>query len=227
MMLNLPKTITIDGPVAAGKTTVGKEIAKKLNYLMVDTGFFYRTVTHLALKNKIDVKDDSKTGKIAETVKIELTSENHETVIIADGENITRFLRTPKVDNNVQYVAANPKVRRALTPQMRKVAEKNNVVMVGRDIGTVVLPKADLKLWLDANTYERAKRRAKELKERGINISFQEVLKEMELRDKTDRERKTDPMKVPKDAIIINSNNLTIPQTIEKTYSIIKNWSNK
>lgn len=227
MKSSLPQSITIDGPVAAGKSTVGKAIVEKLGYLMIDTGFFYRTVTYIALKKHIDVKNNELTGNLAEKLKIELKIEKGNMRIIADREDVTGFLKTPEVDKNVQFSSRSPRVRKALTPKMRNIAEKHNVVMMGRDIGTVVLPDADLKIWLDASSEERAKRRVKELKERGIIKSYEEVLKDMKLRDKIDSERSIAPMKIPEDAVIIDSNNLTIPETIEKTFEYIKNWPKK
>lgn len=221
-MSTMPQTITIDGPVAAGKTTVGQEIAKKLNYLSIDTGFFYRAVTYLALKGGIDVKDNDKTGKIAKTAEFELISENGKTLIFFHGENITPFLRTPEVDKNVAVVSANPIVRNALTPQMRKIANNHKVIMLGRDIGTVVLPDANLKIWLDADIETRAKRRILEQKEKGINTNYQEVLKDMIKRDKIDGSRETAPMKKPKDAVVIDTSDLTIPQVIKKVIDLIE-----
>lgn len=222
-MESLPKTITIDGPVAAGKSTVGRAVSEKLNYLMVDTGFFYRAVTFLALREGIDTKDNTRTGNIARTLIIKLEPEEGQTRIIANGDDITYNLRTPQVDKNVATISANQTVREALTPQMRKIAADHKVIMIGRDIGTVVLPDADLKLWLDATPEERAKRRCLEMENRGKPLPYNEVFEDILKRDKLDSERQSAPMKIPENAVIINTNNMTIPQVIDKVLEVIHN----
>lgn len=222
MKRGLPRTVAIDGPVVAGKTTVGKLVAKKLDYLCVDTGFFYRAVTYLALKKCLDVKDNEATGNIAQNIDIQIKSVEGQTQIFSEGENITPYLRTPEVDKTVSYPSANPVVREALTPQMRKVAKDNKVIMLGRDIGTVVLPDADLKIWLDADIATRAKRRVLEQKEKGLRPKYQKVLSDMEKRDKIDSSRQAAPMRIPKDAVIIDTSRLTIPQVVKKVINLIQ-----
>lgn len=227
MDTNLPQTIAIDGPVAAGKTTVGKLVAQKLRYLCVDTGFFYRAVTYLTLKKGLDVKDNEASGEIAKNADIEIKSDNSKTLIFSDGENITPYLRTPEVDKTVSYPSANPVVRSALTPRMRKVARENKVIMIGRDIGTVVLPHADLKIWLDADTKTRAKRRTEELKSKGLKPDFHTVLEDMLKRDKIDGGRDVAPMQIPVDAVIIDTSDLTIPQVVKKVSDLITSCKEK
>lgn len=223
MKSDLPRSITIDGPVAAGKTTVGKMVAQKLGYLCVDTGFFYRAVTYLALKKGLDVKNNKDTGKIAKNVNLKIKSIKNQTLIFSDGENITSYLRTPEVDKNVSFPSANPIVRQALTPQMRKVARENKVIMLGRDIGTVVLPDADLKIWLDADIKTRTQRKTQELKNKGLKPDYHTVLDDMVKRDSLDGSREVAPMQIPKDAVIIDTSNLTIPQVVKKVINLIQN----
>lgn len=222
MSQKLPKNIAIDGPVAAGKTTVGKLVAEKLSYLCLDTGFFYRTVTYLALKKGIDVKNDAETGKIAQFDDIEIKAKEGKTLIYSNGEDITSFLRTPQVDSNVSFPSKNPLVRSALTPRMREFAEKNKVIMLGRDIGTIVLPNADLKIWLDADIETRAKRRSLEQKNKKIVVTEKQVLEDMLKRDKIDSERKVAPMLKSPDAITINTSSMSIEEVVEKVIQLCK-----
>ena len=222
MKISMPRTIAIDGPVAAGKTTVGKLVAQKLDYLCVDTGFFYRAVTYIALKKKLDIKDNNATSDIAQNIDIQIKSVDGQTQIFSEGKNITPYLRTPEVDKTVSFPSANPVVREALTPQMRKVAEDYKVIMLGRDIGTVVLPNANLKIWLDADAPTRAKRRILEQKAKGLKPKYQEVLNDMIKRDKIDSSRQAAPMQKSVDAITIDTSNLTIPQVVRKVIDLIK-----
>lgn len=263
MLNSLPRSIAIDGPVAAGKTTVGKLVAQKLNYLCVDTGFFYRAVTYIALKKGLDVKDNIATGNIAQNIDLQIKSIDGRTQIFYENENITPYLRTPAVDKTVAFPSANPIVRSALTPQMRKVANDSRVralrakssetslryspkprtespkkdthlhtdntglsgtgvIMLGRDIGTVVLPDADLKIWLDADAPTRAKRLVLEQKQKGLKTKYEEVLADMEKRDKIDSSRKVAPMQKPVDAVTIDTSNLTISQVVKKVIYLIQ-----
>lgn len=218
-MSHVPRIISIDGPAAAGKNSVGRELAKRLRYLFVDTGVFYRAVTWAALKLGLDVQDEQKLVDLALSVKIELMfppdPEKEETRVLMDGEDVTRAIRTPEVDANVAHVAAIPGVRAALTPQKRRIVAEQPVVMVGRDIGTVVLPDADLKIWLDASLEQRAKRRYEELSQLGHKVSFSQVLRDMTLRDTIDGGRETAPMRIPAGAMIIDTDNLSVQQVVD------------
>ena len=175
-------TIALDGPAASGKSTLGERLAKELHYAYLDTGVMYRAVTLAVLNKGIDVNDEQSVTRVAELMDLNVTlpsaNDGRSNDIIMDGEDITWAIRTSDVERNVSRVSAYPGVRTAMTAQQRKIGKRGNIVMVGRDIGTVVMPDAEIKLYLDASTEERAKRRTLELLERGKSVTFEEILKE-------------------------------------------------
>ncbi|PWH16646.1 MAG: (d)CMP kinase [Anaerolineae bacterium] len=222
----VPSIIAIDGPAASGKSTLGFRLAEALGYLYFDTGLMYRAVTWLALNRGIDVYDESAVTRLAEDVPIEVTAPSREDGracdVVVDGHDITWEIRKPEVDANVSVVSAYPGVRQALTIQQRRIGMRGRVVMVGRDIGTVVLPEADLKIYLDASPEERAQRRHREILGRGGQASYQDVLEQVRDRDRIDSTRAVAPLKPAADAVILDSDSLDADQVFERVYALCK-----
>lgn len=223
-----PSTIAIDGPAASGKSTVAKRLADATGYLFFDTGVMYRAITWVALQRNIDVGDQDHIALLAETTRIDVLppsiDDGRDSDILADGEDITWEIRRPEVDANVSVVAAYPGVRGALTGQQRRIGKQGPVVMVGRDIGTVVLPDADLKVYLDASVEERACRRYNESRNRGESVSYDAVLENMKMRDKIDSTRDVAPLRAAEDAVVIDSDGMSIEAVVEKTKTFIDEW---
>ena len=221
----LPSTIALDGPAASGKSTLALRIAKTLDYIFFDTGVMYRAVTYAAMQAGIDLLDEEECTKLAESVHIDVLSssidDGRTNDVFVDGNDCTWEIRNPEVTRNVSTVAAYGGVREALTMQQRRIGEKGNIVMVGRDIGTVVLKNADLKIYLDASAEERAKRRAKELNARGEKVNYDEILKDVLKRDRLDSEREFAPLKPAHDAKIVDSDGFTIDQVYQKMMDLI------
>ncbi|MCD6288980.1 MAG: (d)CMP kinase [Anaerolineae bacterium] len=222
-------TITIDGPAASGKSTIGELLAERLGYIYFDTGVIYRAVTWAALQRNIPISDEAALAELAEGIKINVTQptvkDGRQYTVYADGEDVTWKIRRPEVEDNVSPVSAYPKVRKALLAQQRRIAEKGNIVMVGRDIGTVVLPNADLKIYLDASVEERARRRYKEILARGEPSDYGEVLRHMQRRDEIDSKRETAPLRPAADAIIIDTTEMSIQEVLNRVEEIIKERS--
>jgi cytidylate kinase len=224
--MKYPNIVAIDGPAASGKTTVANQLANRWGYLFFDTGVMYRAVTWLALKNGIKPKDHQAVSDLAESVQIDVAppskDDGREYDVLADGVDVTWNIRKPKVDAKVSRVSAYPRVRDALTAQQRRIGLRGRVIMVGRDIGTVVLPEADLKIYLDASVDERAKRRYLQRLERGEDPNFDKILKKLEKRDKKDSTREIAPLRAAPDAVVINTDDLTIPEVVVKIEEIVQ-----
>lgn len=224
--MSLPNTIAIDGPAASGKSTIAKRLADDLGYLYFDTGVMYRAITWVALEQENSVDDEAKVTALAENVQIDVRPPSQEDGrdcdVLADGEDITWQIRRPTVDANVSVVAAYPGVREALTAQQRRIGRRGEVVMVGRDIGTVVLPDADLKVYLDASVEERARRRYDELVARGDEISFETVLSAMKKRDEIDSNRAVAPLRAASDAVVIGTDDLDIDQVVANVIALVQ-----
>ena len=220
----VPLTIAIDGPAASGKSTLGFRLAEALKYLYFDTGLMYRAVTWLALKRGINLKNESAVTQLAENVPIEISPASLEDGracdVVVDGFDITGEMNMPEIDANVSMVAAYAGVRTALTLQQRRIGMRGMVVMVGRDIGTIVLPEADLKIYLDASPEERARRRYDEVVKRGGKSSYEEILAKVIERDRIDSTRIVAPLKPAPDAIILDSDLLSADQAFEKAYDL-------
>ena len=221
-----PLSIAIDGPAASGKSTVAERIAEKLSYLFFDTGVMYRAVTWGALQVFGNVDDEEKVSVLAEKVKIDVVppslNDGRKCDIHLDGVDITWEIRTPNVDRFVSKVSAYPRVRQAMTMQQRRIGEQGNIVMVGRDIGTVVLPQADIKIFLDASIEERARRRYEELVDRGEPASLEAVLYSMQRRDEIDSTREVAPLKPAEDAIRVNSDGKTVDEVVQIIIDLVK-----
>lgn len=219
-----PLIIAIDGPAASGKSTLGFRLAEALSYLYFDTGLMYRAVTWLALRRAVNLKNAELVTQLAEEIPIEVSPPSLEDGrvcdVVVDGLDITWEINKPEIDSNVSTVASYPGVRKALTLQQRRIGMRGRVVMVGRDIGTVVLPEADLKIYLDASPRERARRRYDEVVSRGGKASYEEILEKVIERDRIDSTRAVAPLKPAEDAVILDSDQLNADQVFEKAYDL-------
>jgi cytidylate kinase len=220
-------TIAIDGPAASGKSTVGEALAERLSYLYFDTGVMYRAVTWAVLERDIPVEDEERVTKLAEDLQIKVTdateNDGRQYTVLVDGVDVTWGIRTPAVDANVSTVSTYAGVRRALVPKQRRLAVEEPVVMVGRDIGTAVLPDADLKIYLDATVEERARRRWQEMRDRGKkDTDYRDVLDSMRRRDRIDRNRDVSPLRPAQDAVIIDTTKLSVNEVVDRTEWLVE-----
>lgn len=222
----LPSIIAIDGPAASGKSTIGLRLANALGYLFFDTGVMYRAVTWLALEKGIDVKDEAAVTALAEEAQIDVApaskSDGRLCDVLVSGRDITWETRGRRVDANVSIVAAYRGVRKALSQQQRRIGQRGKIVMVGRDIGTVVLPEADLKIYLDASAEERARRRYEEIRARGGNTDYEAILRRVVERDRIDSTRDVAPLRAAEDAIVLDSDQLTADEVLEQILALVK-----
>jgi cytidylate kinase len=218
--------IAIDGPAASGKSTLGMKLAEALGYIFIDTGLMYRAVTWAALSRSIPVKDEAAVTRLAEGVDIDVrppsAADGRAFDILLDDRDITWEIRRPEVEANVSVVSAYAGVRQALTAQQRRIGQRGRVVMVGRDIGTVVLPEADLKVYLDASAEERARRRFEELRSRGQPVDYEETLQAVLQRDALDSSRAVSPLRPAEDAVILDSDRLSIHQVLERILQLVR-----
>ncbi len=215
------KVIAIDGPAGSGKSTTAKILATKLGYTYLDTGAMYRTITLAALENKIDLSDESNICKLAEKVKFDIISGNDGDKIILDGRDVTAAIRTPKVDSSVSLVSSYKKVRERMVTWQRKYSKQGNVIAEGRDIGTVVFPDADLKIYLTADLNTRAVRRCRQLEGAGIVSNFDEQASALSSRDLFDSGRENSPLKKADDAIEFDTTDMSINEQVDKIYDLI------
>jgi len=243
----------VDGPAASGKSTIGRLLAKRLGYpyfdtgpmyrvpggqerffpapmryLYFDTGAAYRAVTWVALERGLDIEDEAAITALAKDIEIDVTrptaQDGRQYTVYADDEDITWEIRRDEVDINVPIVSSYPGVREALKAAQRRIGEKGQVVMVGRDIGTVILPHADLKIYLDASLEVRAQRRHKEIMARGEEASYEDVLADMRHRDEIDSHRLAAPLKRAEDAIIIDTDHLSIEEVLAQVMALVAKW---
>jgi len=221
-----PSIIAIDGPAASGKSTLGKRLADALGFLFFDTGVMYRAVTWLALQRGLDMQDEIAITALAESTPIDVLPpsqpDGRACDVRVEGQDITWQTRRPEVDANVSVVSAYAGVRRALTAQQRRIGLRGRVVMVGRDIGTVVLPEAGLKIYLDASAGERARRRYDELIARGEPADYDEILAKVIARDRIDSTRDLAPLKAADNAVVLDSDNLNADQVFQRSLALCK-----
>ena len=226
MPANPPSIIAIDGPAASGKSTLGLRLASALGYLFFDTGVMYRAVTWLALNHDMNLHDEAAISALAEKMQIDVApasrSDGRACDVLVAGSDITWETRLPNVEANVSAVSAYRGVREALSGQQRRIGKRGRVVMVGRDIGTVVLPDADLKIYLDATAEERAQRRYDEIIARGGTADHQDILAKVIERDHIDSTRAVAPLKAAQDAIVINTNKLAADEVFEQALALCK-----
>lgn len=213
--------IAIDGPAGAGKSTIAKAAAKALGFIYVDTGALYRAVAYFMISHRIDVNKEDKVASYLCDVVPELKYIDGVQHVFLNGEDVSDKIRTPEVSMGASAVSAIPRVRDFLFDLQKKIAAENNVVMDGRDIGTVVLPNADVKIYLTASAEERARRRHKELTEKGENVNFEEVLADVNKRDYNDTHREVAPLKQAEDAILCDTTNVDLQGAIDMLINII------
>jgi len=221
--------IAIDGPAAVGKSTMGKIIARELGFLYIDTGAIYRAITWKVLKNNINVYDEDIISNLVSNICITIERANSKSLndyyhIFVDGEDVTEEIHNPRIDQNVSQIAKLPKIRKQLIYLQRKLAEKGNIVMEGRDIGSVILPQADIKFYFTASEEERIKRRYKELINKGYSIDYEVVKKQIVQRDEIDSKRKYAPLIKAKDAILVDSTEKSIEEVKDKILTIIRKY---
>ncbi|GAB2322390.1 (d)CMP kinase [Alkalibacterium sp. m-11] len=214
-------TIAIDGPASSGKSTVARRIADDLGLIYVDTGAMYRALTFEALRKKVNIKDEGALLELLKHTEITLKKRNMAQSVYLNNEDVTEDIRKNNVTNTVSIVAAHPLVREEMVTRQQKLAENNGVVMDGRDIGTVVLPDSDVKIFLVASVMERAERRHKENRSKGIFSDLEQLKKDIAERDYKDSTRDTSPLKQAEDAVRIDTTKLSIEEVVEKIKSLI------
>ncbi len=221
-----PSTIAIDGSAASGKSTLGALLAQRLGYLFFDTGVMYRAVTWAVLDRHIDPANIEQVSALAEKLHIEVKpdglDDGRQYTVLVDDQDITWQIRRPEVETHVSRVSSYPRVRTALTAQQRRIAAAGSIIMVGRDIGTVVLPEADLKIFLRASAEERARRRYQERLAQGKPANFEEILAAIVERDKQDREKPISPMVPAQDAVIVNTDHLSIEEVLSQLEQLVR-----
>ena len=214
--MGMAEIIAIDGPAGSGKSTIGKLLAEYLDYLYFDTGIMYRAVTLAAINQGIDLENELRVSSIAKNVKIDLQTptinDGRDCDILMEGQDVTWDIRSPEVDAKVSIVSAYPKVRQVLSEKQRQIGLQGRVVMMGRDIGTVVLPEADLKIYLEASLEERARRRYHERIQRREDVDYDSILAMLRERDRIDSTREFAPLKPADDSIVIDTDGLNIQQ---------------
>lgn len=219
--------IAIDGPAGAGKSTVAKLLAKQLNIIYLDTGAMYRAIALKAIEQGVDVSDTDALSVLLEDTDIDISYVDEQQHVLLDGRDVTDIIRTPEVSDGASKVAVIPAVRLKLVELQRRIARMHDVVMDGRDIGTFVLPNADVKFYLTASIEERARRRLEEMRARGYEHSLDDVKDDIKARDKNDSEREFAPLRKADDAILIDSTDKTVDEVVEEMLSFIRTASTK
>ncbi|UQF70895.1 (d)CMP kinase [Vagococcus lutrae] len=214
--------IAIDGPASAGKSTVAKILAKKLGYVYCDTGAMYRALTYMALMNKVSLADEKRLVSLLDEMTISFRQEADGQRVLVNHQDVTDEIREANVSQNVSEVSAHSGVREALVRQQQEIAAQSDIVMDGRDIGTIVLPNAPVKIFLIASVAERAQRRYEENKAKGMTVELGQIKKEIEERDYKDTTRKVSPLVKAEDAIELDTTGLSIEQVVEKIEQIIQ-----
>lgn len=214
--------IAIDGPAAAGKSTVAKMIADKLSIVYIDTGAMYRALTLKALLEKINAEDETALINLLKRTKITFIHNKTKQCVLLDEEDVTEAIRSEEVSNTVSVVAKHPQVRKEMVRRQQEMAKQHSVIMDGRDIGTHVLPNAQKKFFLHASVEERAKRRFEEIRKQGSNTTLEQLQTEIKERDERDMNRKTSPLKRAEDAIVIDTTSLSIEEVVERIYDEVK-----
>ena len=215
--------VAIDGPAGAGKSTISKSAAKELGFIYVDTGALYRTVGLAASRRNIEPVPGEEVNNLLDSIKVELTfNDKGEQVVLLNGEDVSAFIRTPEASMMASKISAIPEVRAYLLDLQRNMATTNNVIMDGRDIGTVVLPNAEVKIFLTATPEARATRRYKELVEKGIDVKYDDILQDVITRDYNDSHREIAPLKQADDAVLADTTEIDLQGSIDLIVSIIK-----
>ena len=214
--------VAIDGTAGSGKGTVSKLIAEKFNLCNIDTGATYRCLALDVLENNIEIENKEKIIKLLENINIDIQGTNSNPIFLLNGRDVSNKIRNKEVTDIVSQISSIPEVRLKLVDWQRKFAKNKNVILDGRDIGTFVFPNANVKIYLDASAEKRAERRYEENIEKGINTSFEEVLENIKMRDKQDKEKEIGALKIADDAIVIDTTNLSIEEVVDKIEKIIE-----
>jgi cytidylate kinase len=214
--------IAIDGPAGAGKSTIARRVAKELSFIYVDTGAMYRAMALYLLRKEVNRDDTEQIGNICQDAEISIEYQNGEQIVLLNGENVNSYLRTEEVGNMASVSSAVPRVREKLLSLQRKLAKDMSVVMDGRDIGTTILPDADVKIYLTASSLTRARRRYLELQEKGTVCNLDDIQKDIEERDQRDMNREISPLRQAKDAVLVDSSDLTIQQVVDRILQIFR-----
>jgi cytidylate kinase len=212
--------IAIDGPAGAGKSTIAKRLAKKLGFIYVDTGAMYRAMAYYFLQKKTDPSDETAIAAMCPDVDVTIAYEGNEQQVLLNGENVNGFIRTEEVGNMASSVSVYPVVRTKLVELQRQLAAKSDVIMDGRDIGTCVLPDAQVKIYLTASSATRAKRRFDELAAKGETCDLEQIEKDIIDRDYRDMHRETSPLKQAEDAVLVDSSEMNIDEVVDAIYQI-------
>ncbi len=221
--MNKPVSVAIDGPSGAGKSTIARALAKELGYLYVDTGALYRTVGYAVLQKEIDPKNAAAVEALLADITVSMGYVNGEQRVFLNGEDVSDYIRTPEVSMAASTTSAMPPVRQFLFRLQQDTAQQNSVIMDGRDIGTVVLPFATVKIFLTASAEDRAQRRFLELREKGMSVTYEDVLADMKERDYNDSHRAAAPLKPAGDAVLVDTSGNTLEQSIEILKTVIRN----
>ena len=214
--------VAIDGPAGAGKSTIAKKVAKELSCVYVDTGAMYRAMALYLLRHKVNREDSAEIGEVCKGAEITIVYKEGEQIVCLNGENVNAFLRTEEVGNMASVSSANPMVRQKLLDLQRKLAASMSVVMDGRDIGTTILPDAEVKIYLTASSATRAKRRYLELQQKGIDCDLEEIRRDIEDRDRRDMNREISPLKQAEDAVLVDSSDMTIEEVVKRILQIFR-----
>lgn len=212
--------IAIDGPAGAGKSTIAKRLAKKLGFIYVDTGAMYRAMAYYFLQHNIDAKDENAIAAACPDVDVTITYENGEQQVLLNGENVNGVIRNEEVGNMASSTSVYPVVRKKLVELQRQLAKSADVIMDGRDIGTCVLPNAQVKIYLTASSATRAKRRYDELTEKGVSCDLAEIEKDIIDRDYRDMHRETSPLRQAEDAVLVDSSEMNIDEVVDAIYQV-------
>lgn len=212
--------IAIDGPAGAGKSTIAKRLAKKLGFIYVDTGAMYRAMAYYFLQHNIDAKDENAIAAACPDVDVTITYENREQQVLLNGENVNGVIRNEEVGNMASSTSVYPVVRKKLVELQRQLAKSADVIMDGRDIGTCVLPDAQVKIYLTASSATRAKRRFDELTEKGVSCDLAEIEKDIIDRDYRDMHRETSPLRQAEDAVLVDSSEMNIDEVVDAIYQV-------
>lgn len=215
--------IALDGPAGAGKSSIAKRAAKALDFIYVDTGALYRTIGLAATRKGVEPKPSAEVEKLLSEITVDLTfNDKGEQIVLLDGEDVSGLIRTPEASMMASKISAVPSVRAYLLDLQRNMAKSHNVIMDGRDIGTVVLPDAKVKIFLTASPEARAQRRYKELCEKGMDVKYEDILNDVITRDYNDSQRETAPLKPAEGCVMVDTTELDFEQSVEKIISVIK-----
>ncbi|MCI6615981.1 (d)CMP kinase [Ruminococcus sp.] len=215
--------IALDGPAGAGKSSIAKRAAKALDFIYVDTGALYRTIGLAATRKGVEPKPSDEVEKLLNEITVDLTfNDKGEQIVLLDGEDVSGLIRTPEASMMASKISAVPSVRAYLLDLQRNMAKSHNVIMDGRDIGTVVLPDANVKIFLTASPEARAQRRYKELCEKGMDVKYEDILNDVITRDYNDTHRQTAPLKPAEGCVMVDTTELDFEQSVEKIISVIK-----